>query len=249
MVGDNEFHMFYVSHMHKFASPANFQRLAEKLTPWLAALMLVTLALGLWQALIASPADYQQGDAVRIMYVHVPSAMMSMGIYSMMALMSASFLIWKHPLADVAARAAAPVGAAFTLITLVTGSLWGKPMWGTWWVWDARLTSVLVLFFLYVGYIALADSMAHDERGKKVCAILALVGFVNIPIIRYSVEWWNTLHQPASIIREGGIAIDPSMQPALFLMAASFALLAGLLIIIRMRTALTRQKLRRSRFS
>ena len=138
---------------------------------------------------------------------------------------------------------------AFTLITLVTGSLWGKPMWGTWWVWDARLTSVLVLFFLYVGYIALADSMSHDERGKKLCAVLALVGFVNIPIIRFSVEWWNTLHQPASIIREGGISIDPSMLWPLFLMAGAFHLLFLTLLLVRMKTALIRQKIRRLQFS
>jgi len=174
---------------------------------------------------------------------------MSMAIYSIMALASASFLIWRHPLADIAARASAPLGAAFTLVTLITGSLWGKPMWGAWWVWDARLTSVLVLFFLYIGYIALADSMAHDERGKKLCAILALVGFVNIPIIRFSVEWWNTLHQPASIIREGGISIDGSMLIPLFLMAAAFHLLYIVLLLIRIKTTLLRQKIRRAQFS
>ncbi|MDX2074556.1 MAG: heme ABC transporter permease [Alphaproteobacteria bacterium] len=234
--------------MHKFANPTRFLKLADRLLPWLAAATALLLALGLWQALFVSPPDYQQGEAVRIMYVHVPAAWMSMAVYSLMAAASAAFLIWRHPLADIAAQAAAPLGAAFTLITLATGSLWGKPMWGTWWAWDARLTSVLVLFFLYVGYIALADSLAHDERGKKICAVLALVGFVNIPVIRFSVEWWNTLHQPASIIREGGVAIDPSMLLPLFLMAGAFHLLFATLLLIRMKTALLRQKIRRLQF-
>lgn len=231
--------------MHKFANPTRFLKLTDALLPWLWAAFGIVLLAGLWQGLFASPPDYQQGDSVRIMYVHVPSAWMGMAIYTIMAIASASFLIWRHPLADIAARAAAPIGAAFTLVTLVTGSLWGKPMWGAWWVWDARLTSVLVLFFLYIGYIALADSIAHDERGKKICAVLALVGFVNIPIIRFSVEWWNTLHQPASIIRAGGIAIDPSMLWPLFLMAGSFHLLAINLLLIRIKTALLQQRIRR----
>ncbi len=235
--------------MHKFANPTRFIRLADTLLPWLTVACLALLALGLWQALIVSPPDYQQGDSVRIMYVHVPAAWMSMAVYSVMALASAAFLVWRHPLADIAARTSAPLGAAFTLITLITGSLWGKPMWGTWWAWDARLTSVLVLFFLYVGYIALADSVAHDERGKKICAILALVGFVNIPVIRFSVEWWNTLHQPASIIREGGMSIDASMLAPLFLMAAAFHLLFLVLLLVRMKTALIQQKIRRMQLS
>lgn len=231
--------------MHRFANPTRFLKLTDRLLAWLAGATFILLVAGLWQALFASPPDYQQGESVRIMYVHVPAAWMSMAIYTIMALASASFLIWRHPLADIAARSSAPLGAAFTLITLVTGSLWGKPMWGAWWVWDARLTSVLVLFFLYIGYIALADSMSHDERGKKLCAILALVGFVNIPIIRFSVEWWNTLHQPASIIREGGISIDASMLWPLFLMAGAFHLLFLTLLLVRIKTALIRQKIRR----
>ncbi len=234
--------------MHRFANPTRFLKLTDKLLAWLWVATFLLLGAGLWQALFASPPDYQQGESVRIMYVHVPAAWMSMAIYTLMAAASASFLIWRHPLADIAARAAAPIGAAFTLITLVTGSLWGKPMWGTWWVWDARLTSVLVLFFLYIGYIALADSLAHDERGKKLCAVLALVGFVNIPIIRFSVEWWNTLHQPASIIREGGMSIDASMLWPLFLMAGAFHLLFLTLLLVRMKTALIRQKIRRLQF-
>lgn len=235
--------------MHRFANPAQFIRIGDKLLPWLAGSALLLLGYGLAQALYFSPPDYQQGDSVRIMYVHVPSAYMAMMIYSVVAVSSAMFLIWKHPLADVIARVSAPVGAVFTLITLTTGSLWGKPMWGTWWVWDARLTSVLILFFLYVGYIALSDHYAHLERGKKICAILALVGFVNIPIIHISVEQWNTLHQPASIIRSGGIAIDPSMQKPLFSMSLAFTLCYACLLVVRVKTALLQQKIRRMQFA
>lgn len=172
-----------------------------------------------------------------------------MVIYTVMAAASASFLIWKHTLADVIARVSAPLGAGFTLITLVTGSLWGKPMWGAWWVWDARLTSVLVLFFMYIGYIALSDSYGAQEKGKKICAILALVGFVNIPIIRFSVEWWNTLHQPASLIRAGGVAIDPSMLLPLLAMGFGFTCFYMLLLAMRVKTALLQQKIRRIQFT
>lgn len=235
--------------MHRFANPARFLRITEPLLPWLAVATLGMLTFGLLEALWISPADYQQGDAVRIMYVHVPAAWMSMMVYSVMALASASFLIWRHPLADIAARESAPLGAGFTLITLITGSLWGKPMWGAWWVWDARLTSVLILFFLYIGYIALSDSFGAAERGKKICAIMALVGFINIPVIRFSVEWWNTLHQPASIIRSGGMAIDSAMLIPLFTMGGGFTLLYIALLLVRMKTALIEQKIRRAQFN
>ena len=231
--------------LHRFANPAQFTRLSDAILPWLAAATALLLTFGLAQALVISPPDYQQGDSVRIMYVHVPAAWMSLGIYSIMAAASASFLIWRHPLADIVARVSAPVGAGFTLITLITGSLWGKPMWGAWWVWDARLTSVLVLFFLYVGYIALCDAYGAEERGKKICAVLALVGFVNIPVIRFSVEWWNTLHQPASVIRSGGIAIDPSMQVPLFSMGLAFFCFYLTLLAVRVKTALIERKIRR----
>lgn len=235
--------------MHFLANPTRFTRIADCLLPFVKGFALTALVFGLWQALIVSPPDYQQGDSVRIMYVHVPAASMSMMIYCAMAAASAAFLIWRHPLADVAARASAPLGAAFTLITLITGSLWGKPMWGTWWEWDGRMTSVLILFFLYIGYIALSDSYAHEERGKKICAIMALVGVVNIPVIRFSVDWWNTLHQPASIIRSGGIAIDQAMQMPLFLMWAAFLGIYLCLLLVRIKTALIEQKIRRIRFS
>jgi heme exporter protein C len=235
--------------MHTLASPARFIRLSDTLLPWLVAVTCALLTFGLAEALFISPPDYQQGDSVRIMYVHVPAAWMSMMVYTVMAAASASFLIWKHTLADVIARVSAPLGAGFTLITLATGSLWGKPMWGAWWVWDARLTSVLVLFFLYIGYIALSDNYAHQERGRKICAIMALVGFANIPVIRFSVEWWNTLHQPASLIREGGVAIDASMLVPLLAMGAAFTCIYGLLLMVRVKTALLEQKIRRLQFA
>jgi len=234
---------------HWLANPARFMRLAARLQPWIMVLGLATGAAGLYYGLFASPADYQQGETVRIMYVHVPSAWMAMFVYTMMAFAAASFLIWKHPLADVAAQAAAPIGAGFTLMALVTGSLWGQPMWGTWWVWDARLTSVLILFFLYLGYIALVNAFDDPERGSKAGAILLLVGAVNIPIIKFSVDWWNTLHQPASVARMDGPAIDPSMLLPLMLMAAAFKLYFVYLLIVRMRGELTARRIRLLRLS
>ena len=229
----------------RFASPNAFLRLSAAALPWLAAAFTAALAGGLYTALIASPPDYQQGQSVRIMYVHVPAAWMALAVYAVMACASAAFLIWRHPLADLAARQSAVPGAVFTLICLITGSLWGKPMWGAWWVWDARLTSVLVLFFLYVGYIALEGSVEQSERGRKACAVLALLGFANLPVIKFSVVWWNTLHQPASVIRAGGPAIHGRMLAPLLLMALAFALYYALVLIARMRAALLVQKARR----
>lgn len=231
--------------MHKFANPARFQRIVSRVQPWLAVLCLGLLGFGLYQALLVSPADYQQGESVRIMYVHVPAAWMATMVYAAMAAGSASFLIWRHPLGDVLAQASAPIGAAFTLLTLVTGSLWGKPMWGTWWEWDARMTSVLVLFFLYIGYIALAQSLDNQERSKKVLAALVLIGVVNLPIIKFSVEWWNTLHQPASIIRAEGPAVDGSMLTPLLVMIGAFFVFYLLVLGMRMRALLVQQKIRR----
>lgn len=234
--------------MHRFANPARFTRFSDRLLPWLTFATILLIGYGVIQALFISPPDYQQGDSVRIMYVHVPSAWMSMEIYTVMAMASAMFLVWKHPLADIIARASAPIGAGFTVVTLATGSLWGEPMWGTWWVWDARLTSVLVLLFFYIGYIALSDAYANAERGRKVCAILALVGFANIPVIRFSVEWWNTLHQPASLVRSGGVAIDPAMLVPLLAMGLGFACFYATLLFIRTKAALIEQKIRRLQF-
>jgi heme exporter protein C len=205
---------------------------------------LAAILLALYFGIFDSPADYQQGETVRIMYVHVPAAWMALFTYTVMALASGSFLIWKHPLADLSAQAAAPIGAGFTAIALVTGALWGQPMWGTWWVWDARLTSVLILFFLYLGYMALVNGFDDPERGSRMGAILALVGFVNVPIIKFSVDWWNTLHQPASISRLDAPAIDPSMLTPLLLMAIGFKLFFISILIVRIKIQLLKKRIR-----
>jgi len=230
--------------MHRFANPTRFMRLSAALLPWTAGAAVALIAAGLYLALLGSPADYQQGESVRIMYVHVPSAWMAMFCYTFMAAASAVGLVWKHPLADLAAKATAPVGACFTLLALVTGSLWGKPMWGAWWVWDARLTSVLVLFFLYLGYIALINAFDDPTRGLRAAAILALVGFVNVPIIKFSVDWWNTLHQPASVFKAGGPSIDPSMLVPLLLMGAGFTAYFLWVLMLRLRTEIVAAKVR-----
>jgi|TARA_B100001142_G_scaffold218169_1_gene216313 heme exporter protein C len=205
---------------------------------------LAAILLALYFGIFSSPADYQQGETVRIMYVHVPAAWMALFAYTLMALASGSFLIWKHPLADLSAQAAAPIGAGFTAIALVTGALWGQPMWGTWWVWDARLTSVLILFFLYLGYMALVNGFDDPERGSRMGAILALVGFVNVPIIKFSVDWWNTLHQPASISRLDAPAIDTSMLIPLLLMAIGFKLFFISILILRIKIQLLKKRIR-----
>src|SRR5207342_1823441 len=189
-----------------------------------------------------APPDYQQGETAKIMFVHVPSAWLGMMGYGLIAMSSFGLLVFRHPLADVSAKAAAPIGAAFTLLALITGSLWGKPMWGTYWVWDARLTSVLILFLLYLGLIALWQSIEEPGRAGRAAAILAIVGFINVPIIKFSVEWWNTLHQPASIFRMGGPTIDPSLLTPLFVMAAGFTLLFVLLHLIAMRAEILRRR-------
>jgi heme exporter protein C len=230
--------------MFRFANPNRFMQWSGKLLPWCAVSTALLLTVGTWLALFVAPPDYQQGEAVRIMYVHVPAAWMASFVYATMAISSAVALIWRHPLADIAAREAAPLGAGFTLLCLVSGSLWGKPMWGTWWVWDARLTSVLVLFFLYLGYIALVNAFDEPTRGARAGAILALVGAVNLPIIKFSVDWWNTLHQPASVFRMGGSTIAPAMLWPLLIMALGFTLLFITLLLLRMRSALMAAKLR-----
>ena len=230
--------------MHRFANPARFMRIAEPILPWTSMGALAAILLALYFGIFDSPADYQQGETVRIMYVHVPAAWMALFTYTVMALASGSFLIWKHPLADLSAQAAAPIGAGFTAIALVTGALWGQPMWGTWWVWDARLTSVLILFFLYLGYMALVNGFDDSERGSRMGAILALVGFVNVPIIKFSVDWWNTLHQPASISRLDAPAIDPSMLTPLLLMAIGFKLFFISILIVRIKIQLLKKRIR-----
>ena len=235
--------------LHRFANPNRFSRLAAALLPWIATGTVIVFAAGLYFALFASPADYQQGDTVRIMYVHVPAAWTALACYTFIAVMSAVSLIWKHPLADIAARSAAPLGAGFTVIVLATGSLWGKPTWGTWWVWDARLTSVLVLLFIYLGHIALTHAFDNPARGAKAAAILALVGFVNIPIIKFSVDWWNTLHQPASLTRLDRPSIDPSMLTPLLLMGVAFTLYFVTMLLVRMRADLAARKARALRLT
>ncbi len=230
--------------MHRFANPGRFQRLADKILPWSAAGAVIALAGGLYMGLFASPPDYQQGESVRIMYVHVPSAWMALFVYVVIALASASSLIWRHPLADLTARAASPLGAAFALLTLVTGSLWGEPMWGTWWVWDARLTSMLVLFFLYLGHMALMNAFEDQARGYRAAAVLALVGVINVPIIKYSVEWWSTLHQPASVLRLDGPTIEASLLWPLITMAVGFKLYFVTLLLLRIKSELTAARLR-----
>jgi heme exporter protein C len=228
--------------LSRFANPARFMRLSATVLPWCGRSSLVVLAVGLYLSLVTAPPDYQQGDAVRIMYIHVPAAWMALAIYLFVAVASALALVWRHPLAEIAAGAAAPIGASFTFVCLATGSLWGRPMWGAWWVWDARLTSVLVLFFLYLGYIALANAFDDSSRGAKAGSLLALVGIVNLPIIKFSVDWWNTLHQPASVLRLGGPKIDTSMLAPLLVMAMGFMLLFVTLLLLRMRTALNERK-------
>ena len=175
--------------MHKYANPNQFLRIANPLLPWISGLTVLCMGMGLYLGLFASPKDYQQGETVRIMYIHVPSAWMAMFVYGSMAMAGATALIWRHPLGHMITKASAPIGASFTMICLLTGSLWGKPMWGTWWVWDARLTSVLILFFLYIGYIALVNAFDDSARGQRTASVLVLVGAVNLPIIKFSVDW------------------------------------------------------------
>ena len=230
--------------MHRFANPTRFMRYSAAILPWSAGLTAVFIAVGLYLALFVAPPDYQQGESVRIMFVHVPAAWMALFVYTGMAAASAIALIWRHPLADIAARGSAPIGACFTFIALATGSLWGKPMWGAWWVWDARLTSVLVLFFLYLGYMALADAFDDAANGARAAAILALVGFVNVPIIKFSVDWWNTLHQPASVIKMGGPSIHTAMLIPLVVMALGFTAFYVTVLILRMRAEIVAAKLR-----
>jgi heme exporter protein C len=226
----------------RWANPARFSRMSAKVLPWCSWGSLAVLAAGLYLALVAAPPDYQQGEAVRIMYVHVPAAWMALSVYLFIAVASGVALVARHPLADIAARAAAPIGACFTFVCLATGSLWGRPMWGTWWVWDARLTSVLVLFFLYLGYIALVNAFDDPARGARAGSVLALVGVVNLPIIKFSVDWWNTLHQPASVLRLGGPSIARSMLVPLLVMAVGFSLLFAALLLVRMRTLLNERR-------
>ena len=223
------------------ANPTKFLALTDRILPWLAGSSFVVLAAGLYLG-FAAPEDFQQGITVRIMYIHVPFAWLSMFCYSLMALAALGTLVWRHPLADVALKAAAPIGATFTALALATGSIWGKPMWGTWWVWDARLTSVFVLFLMYLGILALTRALDDPSKSARAAAIITLVGFINIPIIKFSVDWWNTLHQPASVFRLDGPTIDSSMLWPLLVMAVGFTLLFLTLHLMAMRTEIYRRR-------
>ncbi len=231
--------------MLRYANPANFLRFASAVIPWMAGLSAILIGIALYQTFFVAPADYQQGQTVRIMYIHVPAAWLAMFCYATMALSALGTLVWRHPLAGAAQKAAAPLGAGFTFVCLVTGSLWGKPMWGTWWVWDARLTSVLVLFLIYLGLIALWRTIEEPAKAGRAAAILTLVGVVNLPIIKFSVDWWNTLHQPASVLRMGGPTIHPSMLWPLLIMAVGMTLLFITLHLMGTRNEILRRRLRR----
>ena len=230
--------------LHRFANPGRFLRLAARVQPWLTLAALVLTGWGLAWGLFFSPADWQQGDAVRIMYVHVPAAWLASAGYAALAVCSALSLVWRHPLADLAAAEIGPVGAGITAICLASGSLWGKPMWGAWWVWDARLTSVLVLLFLYLGHIALMRAFDEPQRGARAAAILALVGAVDLPIIKFSVQWWNTLHQPDSITLTGAPTMSLSMLWPLLVSTLGFSFGFAAIVTARLRAAVMEQRLR-----
>ena len=224
------------------ANPNRFNKITEKFQPCILLIAIITLIAGLYFGLFDSPKDYQQGDAVRIMYVHVPSAWLASFLYFSLAISCVFYLVWKHPLADLVSSSIAPIGALFSALTLVTGSLWGKPMWGTWWVWDARLTSMLVLFFFYLSYILLSNAFERKIDGSKTASVLAIVGLINLPIVKFSVDWWHTLHQPASIIKIGGPSIDDKMLLPLILMIFALSFFSLYMIILNVKTKLIEKK-------
>jgi heme exporter protein C len=229
----------------KFIKLNNFKSIYNLFLPISVIGATVFFTIGLKSALITSPIDYQQLDAVRIMYIHVPCAWLSLMIYTIMAVSNLSGFIWKNPFSYLIAKSIAPIGAIFTAITLITGSIWGKPIWGTWWVWDARLTSVLILLFLYLGYIILVNAFDDILKGEKIAAIISIIGFINIPIIKFSVEFLNSLHQPASILRSKGISIAPEMLKPLLLMFTAFICYFIALALIRIKTQITINKIKR----
>lgn len=230
----------------RLANPTRFMELSGRLLPWIAGLAAALIAYGLYLVFFVAPPDYQQGETVKIMYIHVPSAWLAMMGYAFVALSSFGLLVFRHPLADVSAKAAAPIGAAFTFLALVTGSLWGKPMWGTFWVWDARLTSVLILFFLYLGLMALRSSLEDESLASKLTAVLALVGVAILPVIKFSVEWWNTLHQPSTGFTR---SVDPSMRTPLLIMALGFSALFIVMHMMAMRNEVLRRRVKSLRMA
>ena len=225
------------------ANPTRFLSLTTRVLPWLSAVTAILLAAGLYLSALA-PDDYQQGATVKIMFIHVPNAWLSMFVWGVMSVAALGTLVWRHPLADVAAKAAAPLGAAFTFLALVTGSLWGRPMWGTYWEWDARLTSVLILFLMYLGLIALWRAVDDPSRAARAAAVLTLVGAINLPIIKFSVDWWNTLHQGESIFRAGGPTIDITMLIPLFVMMGAMTLTFAALLAMAIRNEILRRRIR-----
>lgn len=227
----------------RFSNPARFEALAARVGPIAFGLFVVLAAIGVGLGLFVAPEDYQQGDSARIMYVHVPAAWMSLASFSFIAAMSVIGFVWRHNLADLAARSAAAPGAAFTALALFTGAVWGKPTWGAWWVWDARLTSVLILFFIYLGYMAIWESVQDQARAARFARILAMVGAINIPIIKFSVEWWNSLHQPASVFRADGPTIHMSMLIPLFALALAYTALFVWLVLAGVRADLIATRL------
>lgn len=232
--------------IQRFSSPKHFYDMSAGMIPWFAGIALLLGLYGLYLGLYVAPPDYQQGDSYRIIFIHVPAAWMSLFVYMVMAVSSGIGLIWQIRLADMVAAASAPLGASFTLLALVTGSLWGKPMWGAYWVWDARLTSELILLFLYMGYMALQSAIDDQRSADKASGLLAIVGVVNIPIIHYSVEWWNTLHQGATVTKFDKPSIDIDMLIPLLVMALAFKLFYIAMVLVRTRNeALYRDRNRR----
>jgi heme exporter protein C len=235
--------------MQKFANPFLFLKFANAILPVLWLVTAVLFAFGIYGAFGPSPADYQQGETVRIMYIHVPAAWIGMFAYGLMALASAVAVIFRHPLADAAAKTAAPLGAVFCFLALVTGSIWGKPTWGTWWVWDARITSMFILLLLYLGYMAIWQAIEDQSLAAMIARVVALVGSIILPVIKFSVEYWNTLHQPASIMKMGGPTIDKSMLWVLLVMALAYTGLFLALHLVSLRTEIATRKLRNARLA
>lgn len=231
--------------MINWLKPSFFSQRSKQILPCLVLACLVSFLSGIHFAFFNSPPDYQQGEAVRIMYVHVPAAWLSLGIYSVVTLMSLSYLVWRNPLAFIIAKESAFIGTAFTAIALSTGAIWGKPMWGTWWVWDARLTSMLILFFFYLSYLALTFSDLAHSKMERAASLLAIIGFINIPIIKYSVDFWHSLHQPAGVLRLTGSTVHPSILKPLLIMFAAHGFLFLSLLVVRINTTLLSTKLKR----